>query len=398
MTATALCTFRWISTTGLGLAILCGLFAIPAVVAAKDRANARSTRVYVGTYTRGDSKGIYQFDLNLDTGELTPLGLAAECTNPSFLAIHPNRKFLYCVSEISQLDGKSSGGVSAYEIDADTGKLSLLNQQPSGGAGPCHLIVDDAGKNVLVANYGGGSVSSLPIEDDGCLGNPNSFIQHTGSSVNPQRQKEPHAHSINLDKENRFAMAADLGLDKVLVYRFNAKSGKLEPNDPPSVSVEPGAGPRHFAFHPSGQFAYVINEINLTVTAFKYNADRGELTPLQSITTVPDDADRKGLSTAEVRVHPSGKFLYGSNRGHDTIVVYRINQDTGKLTHVENESTQGNTPRNFFIEPTGKFLLAENQGSNSIVVFRINQDTGELEPTGHKVDVPSPVCIRTVAH
>lgn len=353
--------------------------------------------VYVGTYTGGKSKGIYVLKLNIKSGKLTPVSVTEGVVNPSFVAIHPNEKFLYSVGEISNFEGKKAGGVSAFAIDPRDGSLKPLNEQSSVGAGPCHLVVDATGKNVLVANYGGGSVACLPIQTDGSLKPASSFIQHKGSSVDSSRQEGPHGHSINLSPDNRFAFAADLGLDQVLVYAFDPQKGKLTPNDPPSASVKPGSGPRHFHFHPSSKFAYVINEMSLTVTAFKYNADKGVLSEIQTISTIPDeDRNQKGLSTAEVRVHPSGKFLYGSNRGHDTIVAYRINQDTGKLTLVENEPTQGKTPRNFFIDPTGTYLLAENQSTDTIVVFRVNQDTGELEPTGNIAEVPSPVCIRMI--
>jgi 6-phosphogluconolactonase (cycloisomerase 2 family) len=349
--------------------------------------------MYIGTYTASRSKGIYLSRLNLETGELSPAELAAEAVNPSFLAIHPNQRFLYAVGEVSSFEGQSGGGVAAFAIDRKSGKLTPLNAQSSKGAGPCHLVVDPTGKNVLVANYGGGSVACLPIGDDGRLAEASSFIQHTGSSVNPQRQKGPHAHSINLDKAGRFAFAADLGLDKVLVYRLDPGDGKLTPNDPPSASVPPGSGPRHFAFHPSGRFAYVINEMGNTVTAFAYNADRGVLDPVQNISTLPPDFAHTSY-TAEVQVHPSGKFLYGSNRGHDSITVFRINQETGELTTVEYEPTQGENPRNFAIDPTGKYLLAENQDSDTIVVFRIDPQSGELDPAGHVLEVATPVCVK----
>ncbi|HRX78611.1 MAG: lactonase family protein [Planctomycetaceae bacterium] len=351
---------------------------------------------YVGTYTRGGkSKGIYTLKLNMKTGALTEVGATEGVVNPSFVAIHPSNKFLYAVGEISEFDGKPTGGVTAFAINPKDGSLTKLNEKSSGGAGPCHLVVDATGKNVLVANYGGGSVACLPINADGTLQDASSFMQHEGSSIDEQRQKGPHGHSINLSPDNKFAFAADLGLDKVLIYAFDAEKGKLTPHDPAAAEIEPGSGPRHFAFHPSGKYAYVINEMALTVTAFKYNAKQGRLKTLQTISTIPDaDRDQPGLSTAEIRVHPSGKFLYGSNRGHDTIVAYRVNQDTGELAYIENESTQGKTPRNFFIDPTGTYLLAENQGSDSIVVFRINQDTGELEPTGNSITIPAPVCIR----
>lgn len=350
--------------------------------------------VYVGTYTRANSKGIYVYRMNAETGELTPVTTVSGVKNPSFLAISPDQKHLYSVAEISMFDGQKAGGVVAFSIDKETGNLTKLNEQPSGGAGPCHIIVDKEGKNVLVANYGGGSVSALPIGEDGRLEEPSSTIQHEGSSVNPQRQKGPHAHSVNLDPAGRFAFVADLGLDKVMIYRFDADKGKLTANNPPSVSVKPGGGPRHFAFHPSGRFAYVINEIGNTITAFSYDAEEGRLTEIQTLSTIPDDYE-KTTHTAEVQVHPSGKFVYGSNRGHDSIAVYQVNQDTGKLTP-KGQTPVPATPRNFAIDPSGKFLLAEGQSANAIEVFRINQDTGALTSTGHKVKVPSPVCVRFV--
>lgn len=351
--------------------------------------------VYVGTYTGGESKGIYILKMNMNSGALRQVGVTEGLVNPSFLALHPNGKHLYAVAEVGNFNGEKAGGVSAFAINKQNGSLTLINQQSSGGTGPCHLVVDATGKNVLVANYGGGSVACLPIKSDGGLAKASSFIQHEGSSVNPRRQEGPHGHSINVSPDNRFAMAADLGLDKVLIYAFDATRGKLTANDPAYVKVKPGAGPRHFHFHPNAKFAYVINEMDLTVNAFSYDAQKGALTTIQTISTIPDtDRDQNGLSTAEVRVHPSGKFLYGSNRGHDTIVAFRIDQETGKLTHIENEPTQGKTPRNFFIDPTGRYLLAENQSTNTIVVFHIDQTTGELKPTGQVAEVPSPVCIR----
>ena len=352
-------------------------------------------RVYIGTYTGEKSHGIYLSQLELATGALAPVELAAEARNPSFLAIHPNRKFVYAVSEVSDLAGQPTGGVTAFAVEPKSGKLKLLNQKSSHGAGPCHLIVDSAGKNVLVANYGGGSCASLPIGDDGKLGEASSAIQHKGTSVNPARQEGPHAHSINLDLANRFAFVADLGLDKVFIYRFDSAKGILAANDPPSVSVAPGSGPRHFAFHPSGNFAYVINEMANTVTAFAYDAKQGRLQQIQDITTLPAN-DRGASNTAEVVVHPSGKFLYGSNRGNDSLAIFTIDAANGKLTPVGIQPTGGKTPRNFAIDPTGTWLLAENQGSGTIVVFRIDPQTGALKATGHPVEVPDPVCIRMV--
>lgn len=365
----------------------------PAALAA-DAASGK-VRVYVGTYTGPKSKGIYRFDLDLATGAASEIAVAGESPNPSFLAIHPSRKYLYSANEIGSFGGKKTGAVSAFSIDPATGNLTLLNQQESGGTGPCHLVVDEKGKTVLLANYGGGSVESVSIGDDGRLGAPVSVIQHVGGRVNTQRQKEPHAHSINLDPQNRFAFAADLGLDKVLVYRFDAAKGTLTPNDPPAAAVTPGSGPRHFAFHPSGKFAYVINELTSTVTAFSYDANAGKLTEIQTITTLPADF-KGGNSTAEIVAHPSGKFLYGSNRGHDSLAIYTIDAATGKLTAAGHQPTGGKTPRNFAIDPTGTYVLAENQGSGTIHILKVDQATGLLAPTGKIVELPSPVCVRFV--
>jgi 6-phosphogluconolactonase len=367
----------------------------PAAGPAARRASMGKMRLYVGTYTAGGSKGIYTLDLDLSTGALTPPTLAAESPDPSFLAIHPDRRFLYAVNELSTFQGASSGAVSAFAIEPGTGKLKFLNQQPSRGAGPCYIVTDRGGKNVLVANYGGGSVAVLPIRPDGRLGEATAFVQHQGSSANPQRQEAPHGHSINLDRANRFALAADLGLDKILVYRFDPAAGTLTPNTPPAAALDAGAGPRHLAFHPDGRYAYVINEIASSVTAFAYDPDHGTLRALQTISTVPEGAPASN-STAEVVVHPSGKFLYGSNRGHDSIAVFAIDPATGRLSLVGHQATGGKTPRNFAIDPTGTYLLAENQQSNSIVVFRIDPQTGALQATGQTASVPSPVCIRMI--
>jgi 6-phosphogluconolactonase len=358
-------------------------------------ADTDSYWVYVGTYTGGKSKGIYLFEFDSKTGELTPRGLAAEAPNPSFLAVHPDHRHLYAASEISDFGGKKSGAVLAFAIDPESGKLTRLNAGPSRGDGPCHLVVDRQGKNVLVANYGGGSVAVLPIESTGRLGSSSAFIQHRGSSVDPARQGEPHAHSINLDAAGRFAVAADLGLDRVLVYRFDPAKGTLTPNDPPFTKVAPGSGPRHFAFHPDGKHAYVINEMSLGVTAFDYDPERGTLEEIQTISTLPEGT-RGNYSTAEVQVHPSGKFLYGSNRGHDTIAIFAIDPKTGRLKAVGHQPIMGKTPRNFAIDPTGQFLLAEGQDSNTIAVFRIDQETGRLKSTGQIADVPKPVCVKFV--
>jgi 6-phosphogluconolactonase len=357
-------------------------------------AYAGSLDVYFGTYTSGRnaSKGIYRSVFNTDTGELSPPVLAAEARNPSFIEIHPNGKYLYAVSESG-----SAGTVSAYAIEPQTKNLKLLNTRPSGGSSPCHVNIDHAGKNVLVANYGSGSVSVIPIESDGSLAEPTCFVQHEGSSVNPQRQKGPHAHSVNIspdpDGHRDFAFVADLGLDKIMIYRLDVEKGRITANNPAFVKVKPGSGPRHFTFGIDGKHAYVINEMGGTITAFAYEPASGALTEIQTISTLPDDFT--GFNAcAEVRVHPNGGFLYGSNRGQDSIAVYRIDPAKGTLTFVEREKADIKTPRNFNIDPSGKFCLVANQDGDSVVVFKIDQKTGALDPTGNKISIGKPVCIR----
>jgi 6-phosphogluconolactonase len=353
--------------------------------------------VYVGTYTgKGGARGIELLRLDPASGDLRPVGTAAEAANPSFLAIHPNRKYLYAVNEVGDFEGRKTGVVSAFEIDPATGALRALNRQASEGTGPCHVSVDPSGRCVLVANYGGGSVAALPIREDGSLGPAGSSVKHQGSGPNPRRQEGPHAHCIVADPAGRFAFAADLGLDKILVYRLDAAAAALAPHEPPSAAVDPGSGPRHFTFHPGGKWAYVINELASTVTAFRYDAARGVLEPFQTVSTLP--ADFNGTNyTAEVVVAPDGRTLYGSNRGHDSLAVFRIDASDGRLTPAGHVSTGGKTPRNFAIAPGGRWLLAANQNSDSIVVFGVDPETGGLTPAGKSVQVPKPVCVRFLA-
>ena len=351
--------------------------------------------VYFGAYTGAKSKGIVACRLNND-GRLTPVGVVAEVANPTYLAVHPSGKFLYAISEVGKFGPKATGFVSAYAVDASTGRLTALNEQSSGGPGPCHLDVDRGGRCVVLANYGGGSVAALPIKSDGSLGEPGAFFQHEGSSVNQTRQAGPHAHCIVVDPSQRFALACDLGLDKVLVYQLDAAHAKLTPHVPAFAAVAAGSGPRHLAFHPNGRFAYVISELRCTMTAFEWNRGRGTLQEIQTLSTLPGEQE-KTFSTAEVAVHQSGKFVYGSNRGHDSIVAYACNLETGRLTLIGHQSTQGNTPRHFAIDPSGRFLLAENQATDDVVVFRIEAQSGRLAPTGQKIAVGSPVCAVFVA-
>lgn len=375
-------------------AILSSLATVLSTAAAPATDIPETVWVYVGTYTSGSSsKGIYLMEFNTRTGALTNKGLVAETKDPSFLAIHPNRKFLYAVGEVSEYQGKPSGAVTAFAIDPQTGRLTPLNTQPSGGTGPCHIVVDREGRCALVANYGGGSVASLPIRPDGRLAEPASVIQHRGSSVNKSRQEAPHAHSINVDPANQFAFAADLGTDQVLIYRLDPTTCKLTPHDPPFASVAPGSGPRHFAFHPSGKYAYVINELLCTITAFRYDPAKGTLTEIQTVTTLPHEV-RPGYTTAEVVAHSSGKFVFGSNRGHNSIAVFTVDEATGKLTPAGHQGQGIKTPRNFNVDPSGRFLLVGNQDGDSVSVFRIDSQTGALTPVGEPVAVPRPVCIR----
>lgn len=380
----------------LSLAAFAVLLLAAGVLEARPPARPATTKnlwiVYVGTYTRQTSKGIYAFRFQSATGEITPLGLAAETVNPSFLAVHPNHRFLYAVNEVSNYEGQTAGSISAFSIAAATGQLKLLNRVSSRGAGPCHLALDKNGEWLFAANYSGGSVAAFPVHEDGALGDASAFVQHSGSSVNPRRQSGPHAHSANVSPDNRFVLFTDLGLDEVLAYRLDPAKGGLTANDPPFAKVAPGSGPRHLAFRPDGKFVYVLNEMLSTVTTLRYNAGRGSLEEWQTLSTLPDGFTGAN-SGAEIAVAPNARFLYASNRGHDSIAVFRIDRDKGALVPVDRVSTQGKTPRNFAIDPSGKFLFAANQDSGSIVVFRIDPKTGGLTPTGRVLEVPSPVCV-----
>jgi 6-phosphogluconolactonase len=341
---------------------------------------------YIGTNTRPPSKGIYAWRFQPASGKLTSLGLAAETSNPTFLAVDPNQRFLYAVNE------DKAGTISAFAIDPANGQLKLLNQVPSRGSGPCHVAVDPSGKWVFAANYNSGSVAVFPVREDGTLGEATGFVQHVGSSVNAQRQSGPHAHSANLSPEGRWLLVPDLGLDQILSYRLDAVKGTLSAGDPPFTKIAPGSGPRHLAFGRDGRFAYGIGEMLATVTVFRYNSARGSLEELQTVPLTP--AGYTGpKSGAEIAVDPGGKFVYGSNRGDSTIAVFRIDGDQGTLTAVERVSTEGKTPRNFAIDPSGAFLFAANQDSGNVVVFRIDRATGRLTPAGNVLEVASPVCI-----
>lgn len=351
----------------------------------------KSCLVYTGSYSPATAKGIQVFEFNRTTGALMKIGGVSGVKNPSFLAIHPTRKFLYAVCETDEFSGQPVGAVAAFALD-EKGVPTLLNMQPSGGQGPCHLSLDSVGKNVLVANYGSGQVAVLPIGDEGKLAAPSCVIQHTGRSVHPQRQTSPHAHSINLDPANKFAFAADLGIDKIMVYKFDGANGKLAPNDPPAMVVSAGSGPRHFAFHPSGKYAYANGELTSRVMVFTYDATRGGLKLEQELSTLPHDVE--GNTTAETLVSPDGRHVYVSNRGHNSIAVFSVDEATGQLTAAGHCATGGKIPRNFGIDPSGEWLLVANQETGNVVVFKLDPASGMPAPAGHEVSVPNAVCVK----
>lgn len=345
--------------------------------------------VFLGTYTHGESKGIYSCRFNSEDGMLTDLRLAAETPSPSFLALHPNGRVLYAVNETREFEGKASGSITAFAItNASTGELRKLNTVSSHGADPCHLAVTPGGESVVIANYTGGTVAVIELREDGALGATRQVIRHEGSSINKARQEGPHPHATTIDPAGKFLMVADLGIDQVISYRITP-GGELERAG--STKVTAGAGPRHFAFRPDGEFAYVINELSRTVTAFRYDAAGGSLEEIQTISTVPEGWTEG--STAELFAHPAGRFLYGSNRGHDSIAVYRIDPGKGTLTLVEIEKTGGQTPRSFGLAPGGGHLLAANQGSGDVHAFSVDATTGSLDPAAGRLEVPAPVCV-----
>lgn len=376
--------------------------------------------LFVGTYTQKESKGIYVYRFDAASSKLTPLGVAAETVNPSFLTIDPSRRFLYAVNEVQKYKGADSGAVSAFAINRQTGKLSQLNEVASRGADPCYIALDKTGKYVLVANYTGGNVAVFPIHADGRLGESSAVLQDTGT-LGPvkERQEAPHSHWIEASAHNRFVYVSDLGLDRVLIYHFDATNGTLAKGEPTaaksgspssnasdffSATLAPGTGPRHAAFSGNGNFMYVLGELDSTVTVFAHdfaNDARETFRSVQRISALP--AGFSGHNdAAEIAIHPNGKYLYSSNRGHDSIALFSIeshtgDSHTGTLTLVDHFPTQGKAPRNFEIDPTGKFLLVANQETNNIVVFRIDPNSGRLTPTGQTLQVPSPVCLKFVA-
>ncbi len=353
---------------------------------APAQAQTQPELVFVGS----GRSNIEAFRLDPASGALTPLGRAAEIDHPSFLAIAPNRRFLYAVSEGTDA---AASGVSAFAIDALAGKLRLLNRLPSGGSGPCYVAVDAGGSNALIANYGSGSVAVFPLAGDGALRPASAFIQDHGSSVNPDRQEGPHAHCLVAGPGDRFAFACDLGLDKVMIFKFDSNQGTLVPNEPPFAAVKPGSGPRHIAFHPNGRWAYVINEMASTLTVFGCDASRGALQEIQTESTLPKDFSGRNAN-AEVAVHPSGKFVYASNRGDDSIAVFGCDPASGRLAFIERVPAGGQTPRHFEIDATGRYLLAANQLSGTVVVFSIDIAAGHLRPAGSRAHSDYPMCVK----
>jgi 6-phosphogluconolactonase len=349
--------------------------------------------IYIGTYTKkqhggyGRAEGIYVYKMD-SAGHLEHLSTSEPVPNPSFLAIDAEGRHLYAVLETGNYKGKSGGGVAAYDIDPEDGTLSLVNTQSSEGAGPCHINI--IGQWAIVANYAGGSVSVLPILEDGGLGEAVCFIQHGGASINKSRQAGPHAHNVTISPDGRRIFVCDLGVDKIMIYNLDSETGQLSRADPPWVKIQAGQGPRHLTFHPDGERAYLINELGSTITTFAYA--EGYFNPLQTVSTLPDGFQGEN-TCADIHAHPSGKFLYGSNRGHDSIAIFAVDAEAGTLTPIGHESTQGRTPRNFTITPDGRFLLAANQDTDTVVPFKIDASTGELKAVGHGVSVPTPVCL-----
>ncbi|MET0625680.1 MAG: lactonase family protein [Pyrinomonadaceae bacterium] len=381
----------FIKAAGLGVAG--AALAGEADALARRVAPPRELYLFVGTYTTGASEGIYFYRLDLSDGSLTHTGAIAGIRDPSYLTLEPGGRFLYSVNEVEDFGGAKSGAVSAFAVERKTGMLRLLNQTASKGGAPCYVTTTQSGRFVLVANYSGGNVAVLPVRADGSLGEAVEVEQGAGTGPNRERQESPHAHCVLLDRANRFAYSCDLGTDKVMVYRFDANVGSLTPNAPPSFSAKPGAGPRHLVFHPKGRFVYVLNELDSTVSALAHDAARGTLRELQTVSALP--AGFSGANTgADIHFTPDGKFLYSSNRGHDSIACFAVNARTGGLRLIGHTPAGGRTPRNFVIDPSGRFLLVANQKSDNIVTFRLDSRTGALRPTGQTARVPSPVCLK----
>lgn len=376
------------------LCLAAPLFLLASANPSHSKPSSGQYLAYVGTYTsKTPSKGIYVYRFDPESGSLAENGVAAETPDPSFLAVHPNGKYVYAVNEGALTDGGKHGAVTAFSMDAQSGKLKQLNQVSSLGTDPCFISIDKSGKYLLVANYTSGSVAVFPIEADGSIGKSTAFVQHSGKTgPNKQRQEGPHAHWIATTNDNRFAVAVDLGLDEVLVYKFDARSGTLTPNDPPYVKIKAGSGPRHLVFSKDEKFAYVASEVASTVTVLKFDAKKGSFKQEQTLSTLPPGFSGRN-DVAEIAIHPNGKFLYVSNRGNDSIAIYGIDPGKGTLTPLGGMPTGGREPRHFTFDPSGRFLFAENQLSGEIDVFRVDAGTGGLSANAETIKVPSPVCL-----
>jgi 6-phosphogluconolactonase len=367
------------------------IFAILLVMTITPRARSADLLVYFGNELDKPDTGIFLSHFDTDTGTLTPPVLNVQASKPGYFVIDPTGRFMYAANALGKFNGDSSGAMSAYSIDRATGQLTLINQVPTGGANPAFIALDNDATHVLAANYTGGSICVYSIRPDGGIADRTAFVQHSGHSINPQRQTQPHPHSIYTDPTDRFVLVPDLGQDKVFVYRFDHATGALTPNDPPYGSVASGAGPRHLAFHPNGRWVYVLDEMGGSVTRFNWNSDTGAMTDPQATITTP--ADYKGLNTSgEVRIDSAGKFLYATNRGPDDIAVFSIDPQTGDLTFVQRVPTKGKMPRYFIIDPTGKWLMQCNHDGYNVVIFRIDPQTGMLTQNGDPVTVPNPYC------
>ncbi len=348
--------------------------------------------LFVGAYTQGN-EGIAVYRFNAKTGDLQYLLTNENVQNPSYLAIHEDKNLLIAVNEVGEFQGKPSGAVSSFSFDPKSGALELLGQVASGGGAPCYLAMDNKAKFALVANYSGGNVGMLPIGNEGNIEDLADLIQHEGSSIDERRQKGPYAHTIVFDPDERYALAADLGIDQVITYEINREESRLIQVG--IFETAPGAGPRHLAFHPNGKFVYIINELNSTMTSCSYDSETGQLREVMTVSTLPDGFEGTN-SCADVHVSPDGRFVYGSNRGHESIAIFKTDASIGNIENVGYQNVKGKTPRNFTIEPTGKFLLVANQNSNNIVVFSIDEETGLLTDTGVEVQTPKPVCLKMV--
>ena len=381
----------WRKAATLSALVIGAFFAVVAVAFAAKH-SADKYLVYVGTYTGPKSKGIYGLRFDPGTGRLEQIGLVGEVESPSFLTLNPAQNYLYAISEIS---GKTNGFVSSFSLDKKSGMLKFLNKVSTGGTVSCHLVVDKTNSMLLVANYGSGSVASFRVKPDGTLSESTAFDQHSGSSVDQRRQRGPHAHAVVLSADNHFVFVPELGLDEIFSYRIDPAQGTFTANDPPTVRLKPGSGPRHFAFHPNNKYAYSINEMGSSVTAFTYDAAQGRLQELQTMSTLPEGFNGVNNS-AEIQLDKAGHFVYASNRGNDSITVFSVDSQKGTLTKVQVVPTEGKTPRNFSLDPTGQYLLAANQDSDTIVVFKVDKTSGRLTPSGQTLSVPSPVCIQFV--